>query len=119
MAVFLSWLVAALLVLGADAVVDPRSATAGIIVKIAAILLVSFVHMRTAVREATLDRALIIGASWLAMDIGAELTATRLLGHGWFGLIGPPSVPLLRQLLLIVWILAPALFARDVAHPAA
>lgn len=106
------WVAAAVLVVAADRIVDPWSVAAGVTVKVAAIFLVSFAYMRLAGRHATVDHALIAGAAWLAMNIVAEVTATKVLGHGWFGLIGSPGRPVLRQLLLIVWILAPAAFAR-------
>ena len=107
------WAAAAGLVLAADRIVDPWSAAAGLCAKVAAIFLVSFAYMRLAGRHATVDQALIAGAAWLALDIVVEVAAARVSAHGWFGLIGSPHEPVLRQILLIVWILAPAAFARQ------
>jgi hypothetical protein len=68
---------------------------------------------------ASLDRALIAGAMWLLLDIVAEAAVAAHLGRGWFELIGSPAVPLLRTWLLVTWIAAPALFARQASATAA
>jgi hypothetical protein len=99
--VFLFWLAAALLV-----------AMAGAFVKIAAIVAVAFAYTRLCARCAGMPYALGVGIAWLVLTIAAELLMTAHLGRGWFGLLGSPERPLLRNIDLFVWIFAPALFAR-------
>jgi hypothetical protein len=61
-----------------------------------------------------------IGATWLVLAVMTEMAMSAHLHHAWTGLLGPPSHPALRMLLLIAWVAAPALFAResevDAAH---
>jgi hypothetical protein len=63
-------------------------------------------------REAGITHALGVGIAWLVLSIATEIALTTRVGHGWFTLLGSPDRPLLRNVLLFVWIFAPALFAR-------
>ena len=107
-----SWIAAAVLVLLAHRLVDPISLGAAATVKIAAIVGVAFTYVRVTGHRATLDHALSLGVTWLLCDVVAELLAARVLGHGWFDLIGSPDHPWLRNLLMLTWLLSPALFSR-------
>ena len=100
--VVLFWIVAAIPVLAA-----PSEA-----VKLVAIVGAAFAYMRLAAREATLHHALTVGITWLLFDIVVELVAASVVGHGWYELIGSPAKPLLRDLQMVTWIIAPAIFAR-------
>jgi len=107
--VLLYWAMAAVLVLGADRTLTSSAARVG--VKGTAIVLVAFAYMRLTAREATLDHALFVGVTWLALSIATELLLTRHLGRSWFDLLGSPDSAL-RNVLMFAWIGAPALFAR-------
>jgi len=107
--VLLYWAIAAALVLGADRTL--RSAAACLTIKTAAIIVIAFAYMRLTAHEPTLDHALFVGVTWLALSIMAELLLTRHLGRSWFDLLGSPDSAL-RNVLMFAWIGAPALFAR-------
>ena len=102
-----AWLLAAVLV----AVVPYAVAKAAIIVAVA------FLYMH---RRATLHHALAVGATWLVLAVVVEMAMSSHLRQPWSSLLGPPSHPAMRMLLLITWVAAPALFAResevDAAH---
>ena len=98
------WIIAAALVALAQ--------VAGAAAAIAALIATAYAYSRFVAREAGVTHALGVGIAWLALSIATELTLTRYAGHGWFTLIGSPSRPLLRNVMLFVWIFAPALFAR-------
>ena len=49
--------------------------------------------------------------TWLFLAMVAEIVEARHLGHDWFELLGSPDSAL-RNVLMIAWIVAPALFAR-------
>src|SRR6266550_3320869 len=110
--VILFWMVAALLVLAAHQTLDPISSASAATMKVVAIVGVAFAYVRLIAREVTLDQALAVGVAWLLFDIIVELLAARMAGHGWFELIGSPGQPWLRNLLMVTWITAPAIFAR-------
>lgn len=106
------WIVAAVLVVAAHLEIEPWSPRGGAAVTIAALLLVACAYTRLVAREAGITHALGVGIAWLVLSIAAEVALTTQVGHGWFTLLGPPDRPLLRTLLLFVWIFSPALFAR-------
>ena len=110
--VVLCWVAAALLVLAAHQIVDPISMVAAAAAKVAVIIIVAFACVRLTARDAALDQALAVGVTWLLFDIVAELLAARALGHGWYELIGSPGAPWLRNLLMVTWLGAPAIFVR-------
>lgn len=100
------WLVVALLV----------ALTPFAFAKVALVITASFAYMH---RRATLNHALAIGATWLVLAVVTEMAMSAYLHHAWTELLGPPSRPALRMLLLIAWVAAPALFARESAVDAA
>ena len=101
------WLIAALIV----------ALTPFAFAKVAIVLTAAFAYMH---RRATLNHALGIGATWLVLAVVTEMAMSAHLHHPWTELLGPPSHPAMRMLLLIAWVAAPALFAResevDAAH---
>lgn len=110
--VILFWAIAALGVSSAHQILELRSIGAAVTMKMAIILVAAFAFARLALREATIDLALFAGVVWAALCIAAEVIAAASAHHGWFDLLGSPSRPLLRDLLLVTWIFAPAVFAR-------
>ena len=108
--VLLFWVTAALMVLIAHEL-DVFTTSGAVAVKAIAIVGAAFLYMRFAARGATVDHAMLVGISWLMLDIGAEMIATSSAGQGWFVLIGSPAQSTLRDVLLVTWVGAPALFA--------
>ena len=109
--VVLFWIVAALIVAWAEGTLGHASPVACVAVKACAIVMVAFVYMRLTAAEVSLDHGLLVGVTWLVLAIVAEIVETRHVGHGWFELLGSPDSAL-RNVLMIAWIVAPALFAR-------
>lgn len=110
--VFVFWLAAAVLVATAHAQLDTRSTTGGAVAAIASIVGTAYAYTRLCARSAEMPHALGVGIAWLVLTIVAELFVTARLGRGWYGVLGSPDHPLLRNVDLFVWIFAPALFAR-------
>jgi hypothetical protein len=106
------WMIAAGLVLAVHAAIEPLSSKAGAAAEIAALILTAYAYSRCAAREAGITHALGVGIAWLVLSIATEIVLATHVGHGWFTLLGSPDRPLLRSVLLFVWIFAPALFAR-------
>lgn len=99
----LFWLLAAALAAtggGRAAVVIPAIAGA------------AYAYTRLCAKQAGVAHALGVGIAWLVLAIVAEIVISGLLGRGWYALIGSPERPLLRNILLFVWVFAPALFAQ-------
>ena len=80
--------------------------------KLAAIFAVAFVYMRCTRCDTSLDHAVFVGVAWLLFNIVAELVIGGIVGRGWYELIGSPAHAALRNLLMITWITAPAMFAK-------
>ena len=103
----LAWLLAAVVV-----AIVPFAAA-----KVAVIVAVAFAYMT---RRATLHHALAAGATWLVLAVVVEMAMSAHLHRAWYELLGPPTHPAMRLLLLVTWVAAPALFARespvDAAH---
>ena len=93
--------------------VDAISPVASVIVKVAAILAMAAAFIRLAASETTLDQALLAGTTWVLLCIATEITVTTISGRSWFALLGSPSNGGIRCVLLIAWILAPAVFIRS------
>ena len=110
--VVLFWILAAAPVVGAHTLFDGMMPAGAVAVKIAAIVGAAWLYTRLCARDCTVDSALLVGITWLMLDIAAEIATTRYLGRGWFDLIGAPEKTALRDLLLLTWVIAPALFAR-------
>jgi hypothetical protein len=105
------WIVAALAVsLAHSKVAAPVEAA---IVEVSAILVIAAAYIRIAARAATLDHALFIGTSWVLLAIITEVVMTAHSGRQWFALLGTPANGGLRCVLLIAWVIAPALFVRS------
>jgi hypothetical protein len=101
--VVLFWIAAAVLVLQFAA---PA-------VKVVVIVAVAYTYMRLAAPSASLDHAIVVGVVWLLLDIVTELSTATVVGHGWYGLIGSPAQDRMRDLVMLAWLAAPAVFARS------
>lgn len=110
--VFLFWLLAAIVVVTAHAAIDPHSVIAGTAVALGAIFVAAYAYTRLCACRAGVTHALGVGIAWLVLAITAELTMAGHLHHVWFGLLGAPVHPLLRNVFLFVWVFAPAFFAH-------
>jgi hypothetical protein len=106
------WIVAALLVAIANSQLA-ASPVAAVIIEVLAILILAGTYMRIAVPEATLDHALFVGTAWVLLAIATELIMTARSGRQWFALLGSPGHGGLRCVLLIAWLIAPAVFVRS------
>src|SRR5258708_3719981 len=94
--ILLFWIAAAALVVLAHGMLAAQ---------VVAIVVAGLAYVRLTAPRATLQHALGVGIVWVVLSIGAEL----LRGYS---LIGLPAHPIQRDLLLLCWIVAPALFAR-------
>lgn len=45
-------------------------------------------------------------SQWLVLAIVAEMPMSAHLGRDWYGLLGSPDHPLLRNVFLFVWVFA-------------
>lgn len=106
----LFWIAAAFLVLATHGFVDPYSNAAGALLKVGAIVVAAFLYVRLTARNATVDHAVFVGLAWLMLDIISEMTLR-------VDLLGSTSAPATRNLILVTWIAAPALFARVSSVP--
>jgi hypothetical protein len=104
-----SWIIAAALVAALHRFVEPLSSTMDVVAKSIAIIGVAFAYVRLA-RRVTLDSALIAGVAWVLLCVIAEVAIASAEGHGWYELLGSPNHPVLRALLMIMWVISPALF---------
>ena len=109
--IVVSWVIAAGLVLAANYFLEPVSPALDAVIKLAVLITVGFGYMRI-MRESTIEHALLVGSSWLALAVVVEVFEASTTGRGWFDLIGSPSHPVIRTVLLIAWVAAPALFVR-------
>jgi hypothetical protein len=107
------WSVAALIVAIVHQWIDATSPVVSVVVKVAAIVGIALAFSRLAASEGTLNYALFVGTTWVLLDIAAEIFMTVHSGHQWFALIGSPANGGIRCVLLIAWIIAPALFVRS------
>lgn len=108
---FVFWSVAALLVVTTHQKMDAAWPVACVILEVIAIIGIAAAYMKLAAPEATLDHALLVGTTWLLLGITTELVMRVISGRQWFALLGSPANGGLRCVLLIAWIVAPALFA--------
>jgi hypothetical protein len=107
------WTVAALIVAVAHQTMSAASPVISVAVETIAIVSVAGAYIRVAAPDATLDHALFAGTTWVLAGIAAEIITTANSGRQWFALLGSPSNGGLRCVLLIAWIIAPALFVRS------
>jgi hypothetical protein len=112
--VVLFWVIAAIVVVAIHGALDSISFAGSVAVKIGAIAVVAYLYVKLTARHCTVDHALLVGIAWLVLDIAAEIATASHLGKGWFALTGTPMKPAVRDVLLLAWVAAPALFAR---HP--
>jgi hypothetical protein len=107
------WIVAALLVSIAHQMMAAASPVISVAVETIAIVAVAGAYIRLVVPHATLDHALLAGTTWVLLGIAAEIVMTANSGRQWFALLGSPTNGGLRCVLLIAWVIAPALFIRS------
>jgi hypothetical protein len=107
------WGVAAFVVALAHQRLDATSPVASIAVEVSAIVAMAAAYIRIVSPEATLDHALFVGTTWVLFAISAEIIMTASSGRQWFALLGSPAHGGLRCVLLIAWLIAPALFVRQ------
>ena len=98
----LFWLPAAIIV----------GATHFIAVKVIVIVAIAYTYMRWTRRDATVEAALVTGIAWALLSIAAEVVVSSWSRGGWYQLLGSPRGLVWRDVLLLAWIGAPALFAR-------
>lgn len=91
--VFVFWVLAA-----SAATIAPRDG-----LKAASIVAAAALYMRCAAGDCTLDHALAAGAAWLTLSIAAEI------------ITGGRAHLLVRSVLMLTWVIAPAVFARNPA----
>ena len=108
-----SWFVAVIAVIGVDQLLSAISPAACAIAKMATIVAIAFAYMRVQHDEVTVDAALLTGLAWAALTIIAEAIENTHSGHSWFALLASPDQRILRSVLLLTWIAAPAMFARS------
>jgi hypothetical protein len=106
------WIAAALLVGITNSQMAP-SPVATVVVEVVAIVIMAAAYIRIAAPEATLDHALFVGTTWVVLAIAAEMIMTARSGRQWFALLGTPANGGLRCILLIAWLIAPAVFVRS------
>jgi hypothetical protein len=107
-----SWIAAALLVDAANSELA-SSPVAAVVIEVLAILVMAAAYTKIAAPHATLDHALFVGTAWVLLAIVAELIMTAHSGRQWFALLGRPENGGLRCVLLIAWLIAPAVFVRS------
>jgi len=107
------WSVAALLVAIAHQSIDATSPVVSAAVEVIAIVVIAGAYIRLVTPEATLDHALFAGTMWVVLGIATEMVMTAHSGRQWFALLGSPANGGLRCVLLITWVIAPALFVRS------
>jgi hypothetical protein len=106
------WIAAALLVAIAHSQLS-SSPVASVVVEVIGIVVMAAAYMRIGAPEATLDHALFVGTTWVLLAIATELIMTAHSGRQWFALLGSPANGGLRCVLLIAWLIAPAVFVRN------
>ncbi|HXH40109.1 MAG TPA: hypothetical protein VNN08_15875 [Thermoanaerobaculia bacterium] len=107
------WSVAALLVSIVHQTIDASSPVVSVILKVGVIVAIAAAYSRLAASNGTLNYALFVGTTWVLLDIATEIFMTVNSGRQWFALIGSPANGGIRCVLLIAWIIAPALFVRS------
>ena len=110
--VTLFWIIAATGVALVHIEFDSLTYAGAAIACVAIVVFCAYAYSRLCVQCAGISHALAVGIAWLVLGIVTELVVTMRLAHGWFGVLGSPERPLLRNIFLFVWIFAPAIFAR-------
>jgi len=109
--VVLFWIVAAVVVTLIQRTIVTASPVSLIALKAGAIVLAAFGYVRLTARHTTLDHALLVGTVWLLLAMASELAATAHWTRRWFELLGAPDSGL-RNVMILAWMAAPALFAQ-------
>src|SRR3954468_2679629 len=107
------WIVAALLVSIAHQQMHAVSPVVAVAIEVMTIVAAAGAYIRITAPESTLDHALFVGTVWVLLGIAAEIVMTANSGRQWFALLGSPANGGLRCVLLIAWVIAPALFVRS------
>ena len=107
------WIAAAFLVAVIHRKLDAVQPVAAVVAEVIAIVAMAGSYVRLVTPHASLDHALFVGTTWVLLGIAAEIMMTANSGRQWFALLGSPSNGGLRCVLLIAWIIAPALFVRS------
>lgn len=107
------WIVAALLVTIAHQKLYGESPVVAVAIEAAAIVATAGAYIRIAAPHSTFDHALFVGTVWVLLGIATEIAMTANSGHQWVALLGSPANGGLRCVLLIAWVIAPALFVRS------
>ncbi len=107
------WVIAALLVAIAHQTLNSVSPVIAVAVEVLAIMAAAGAYMRITAPHCTLDHALCVGTVWVLLGIATEIAMTANSGRQWFALLGSPANGGLRCVLLIAWVIAPALFVRS------
>jgi len=111
------WMIAAALVIASRTFVEPRSPRGAAAAEVGALLVSAYAYSRFASRDGGLSHALGVGTAWLGLSILTEVVLTAEEHQGWFTLLGSPDRALFRNVMLFVWIFAPALFVRRETAP--
>ena len=110
--VVLFWGAAALAVVGVHEAFDATIWQLAFALKVGAIVLAGWGYVRLTASDATLHHGLGVGVIWLLLAILSEIVMWAAGHRHWTILLGEQARPLLRSLMLFIWITAPALFAR-------
>lgn len=110
--ILLFWLIAAGLVYTGHVVIAPRSRYLGEAVALVSVVAVAWAYSRATAGDFGVSHALMAGIVWVSLAVAAEIAIGMHLGEGWYALLGQPDRPLLRNVMLFVWVFAPAFFAR-------
>lgn len=107
------WIIAALLVAVAHQKLYTASPVVAVAIEAMAIIATAGAYIRIAAPHSTLDHALFVGTVWVLLGIATEIAMTANSGRQWVALLGSPANGGLRCVLLIVWVIAPALYVRS------
>ena len=107
------WSIAALLGAIAHQTIGATAPVVSATFEVIAIVAMAAAYIRLVTPDATLDYALFVGTTWVLLGIAGEIVMTANSGHQWFALLGSPAHGGLRCVLLISWVIAPALFVRS------
>jgi len=107
------WAIAALLVGMVGPWVAARDgAGAALLFNVAAVLAVSGLLAIPALRVRRLGPTAWVGAGWLALSIVAEICVAGWGRPRWSDLLGSTAAPWMHNVLMLSWLVGPALFSR-------
>jgi len=109
----LMWGAAAILAASVQTLVGPWSVGAGAVLTAAAVAVAAWGYGKLRGNRMTFSHALGLGVVWFVLAILTEMIVTTQLGHGWYGLLGSPEHPFVRNVLFLAWIFTPVVFARE------